>query len=212
MRMLQILGTVLILTAIAMGCFAVENNMPVFGRDTVLVWNSENQGFTADLVVRIAEFAPDRFIEWEDSNTQGTIFMPGRDILSGKGFASTNLFGSGMDTRGKDATTLWLSQRIFLELKDKKKAKCNLDGVGGLLTYQGQGELAVEVNRVSMILPIIKVQDDRGGERWFLDQEANPLMVKHIVRSYTQVLASITTNRHNTLRWIKGRKLNNPPQ
>jgi hypothetical protein len=42
--------------------------------------------------------------------------------------------------------------------------------------------------------------------------EDNPLMVKHMVRKYTQALQSITTNRANTLRWIKGKKLANPPQ
>jgi len=56
------------------------------------------------------------------------------------------------------------------------------------------------------------VSDGRGGERWFLDQEENPLLVKHTVRHYTEVLSSITTNRANTLRWIKGKKLQNPPR
>jgi hypothetical protein len=63
-----------------------------------------------------------------------------------------------------------------------------------------------------MALPAIKVSDDRGSERWFLDQEENPLMLKHTVRQFTQVLASITTDRPNTLRWIKGKKLANIPQ
>jgi len=201
-----------ILLAIAAELFAVENRMPAFGRDTVLVWNDENQGYASEFVVRIAEFAPDRYIEWEDSKTQGTIFMAGRDVVSAKGFVSANLFLSGVDTRGKDATTLWLSQRIYQELKEKKKAKCILDGVSGTLTYKGEGELEVGVNRSSLRLPVIKVSDDRGGERWFLDQADNPLMLKHTVRTYTQVLTSVTTDRHNTLRWIKGRKLTNPPQ
>jgi len=37
-------------------------------------------------------------------------------------------------------------------------------------------------------------------------------MLKHTVRQFTQVLASITTDRPNTLRWIKGKKLANIPQ
>lgn len=185
--------------------------MPAFGRDTVLVWKSENQGYSEQFVVRIAEFSPDRFLEWEDSKTQGTIFISNRDILSAKGFVSSALFGSGMDTRGKDVTTLWLSQWIYRELKDKKKAKCDLDGVSATLTYRGDDQIAVEVNRLSMALTTIKVSDDRGSEKWFLDQEENPLMIKHTVRQYTQVLTSITTNRPNTLRWIKGKKLADLP-
>jgi hypothetical protein len=208
-------GSVLItlaLSAIAMELLAADNSLPAFGQDTVLVWKLENQGFQAEFVVRIAEFAPDRFLEWEDSNSQGTIFMPVQDVMSAKGFSSSSLFSSGMDTRGRDATTLWLSRKIYLELKEKKKTKCNLDGVSGFLTYQGNGDIEVEVNRKSMTLPVIKVSDDRGGERWFLDQEGNPLLLKHSVHKFTQVLTSITTDRPNTLRWIKGRKLTNLPK
>ena len=79
------------------------------------------------------------------------------------------------------------------------------------LTYQGDGDIEIEVNRSARTLPVIKVSDDRGGERWFLDQEENPLMLRHIVRTFTQVLTSITTDRSNTLRWIKGKKLANLP-
>jgi len=198
--------------AVSFGFCAPEVHLPAFGRDTVLVWKSENQGYSEEFVVRIAEFSPDRFLEWEDSKTQGTIFIPNRDIVSAKGLVSSALFESGMDSRGKDVTTLWLSQRIYRELKEKKKAKCDVDGVAAALTYKGADQVTVEVNRSSMVLPTIKVSDDRGSERWFLDQEDNPLMLKHTVRQYTQVLTSITTDRPNTLRWIKGKKLANPPQ
>jgi len=79
------------------------------------------------------------------------------------------------------------------------------------MTYRGNDHLTVDVNRNSTELPVIKVADDRGSERWFLDQEDNPLMVKHVVRAFSQTLASITTDRPNTLRWIKGKKLTNLP-
>lgn len=198
-------------SALATGGSAEENGLPPFGLDTVLVWEMRNQDFNENFVVRIAEFLPDRYVEWEDANTQGTIFMPNRDIVNAKGFVNANLFQSGMDTRGKDATTLWLSQRIYRELKAKGKAKCNLDGVSGWLINQGSDHLAVEVNRAPVVLPVLKVKDDRGGERWFLDHDENPLMLKHTVRTFTQLLASITTNRPNSLRWIKGTKLAHPP-
>jgi hypothetical protein len=189
----------------------VKSPLPLLGRDTVLVWNIHNQSYGEDFVVRIAEFSPDRFLEWEDTRTQGTIFMPYRDIDAAKGYASTNLFAPGVDKRSKNTTTLWLSRQIYQDLKDKKKAKCNLDGVAGSLTYRGDGYFTVKVNRSSMELLVIKVSDDRGSERWFLDQEENPLMVRHMIREFTQTLTSITTDQPNTLRWIKGSKLTNLP-
>jgi hypothetical protein len=201
-----------VLSAFTLGTFAEERRLPAFGRDTVLVWKSEVEEYNADFVVRIAEFLPDRYLEWEDEKTQGTVFMPSNDIISAKGFVNATLFKSGGDVRGKAATTLWLSQRIFRELKEKGKAKCDLDSVPEVLKNVGNGEMSVEVNRSQMTLPVIKVADDRGSARWFLDDEENPLLLKHTVRKFTQTLTSITTDRANTLRWIKGKKLSRVPQ
>jgi len=191
---------------------AGEGSLPAFGRDTVLVWKISNLDYESQFVVRIAEFDPDRFVEWEDTKTQGTIFMPADDLANAKNYVSANLFQSGVDTKGKRMTTLWLSRRIYGDLKSNGKAKCDLDGVAALLTSKGKDRLLVEVNKSVQELPVLVVADGRGSERWFLDSEKNPLLVKHTLRSFTQVLTSITTDRANTLRWIKGNKLNNPPR
>jgi hypothetical protein len=187
-----------------------EKALPAFGRDTVLVWKLQHLDYSADFVVRIAQFLPDRYLEWENETTQGTVLMPGRDIEDAKGYINSSMFQSGSDTKGNRSTTLWLSRQIFQDLKANKKAKCQINGTMGFLAYMGKDTLAVEVNRVSQILPVIKVMDDRKEERWFLDQEDNPLMLNHRVRKFRQTLTSITTDRSNTLRWIKGRKLENP--
>jgi hypothetical protein len=189
-----------------------EKALPVFGRDTVLVWKIQHLDYRADFVVRIAQFLPDRYMEWEDESTQGTVFMPGQDIEDANAYVNSDLFKSGSDTRGNHSTTLWLSRKIFRDLKANQKAKCLINGTMGLFDYMGDDTLAVEVNRVSQILPVIKVMDDRKEERWFLDQEDNPLMLNHRVRKFSQTLTSITTDKSNTLRWIKGRKLENPPR
>jgi hypothetical protein len=191
---------------------AGENNPVQFGKDSVLIWKIQNTTFDSQFVVRIAEFSPNRYLEWEDEKTQGTIFMPEKDVLTAKGYVNSSLFEAGVDKRSKNNTTLWLSKKIYLELKEKKKVKCDLDGVTGLLTYLGEDQLSVDLNRNPTMLPVIRVSDDRGSERWFLDQEHNPLMMKHMIRSFTQTLTSITTNKSNTLRWIKGKKLENSPQ
>ena len=208
-----ILYSLLILSALTGGgiVFSADPaNVPAFGKDTVLVWNIENMEYRASFVVRIAQFLPDRFIEWEDEQAQGTIFMPNKDILAARNLINSSLFQSGSDMKAKKATTLWLSRQIFMELKESKKVKCELDGVPGSLKHVGEDQLEVQVNRVPRMLRVIKVQDDRGSERWFLDQEENPLMLHHRLRSFHQTLASITTDKANTLRWIKGKKLLNP--
>jgi hypothetical protein len=199
------------LIAVVPGSASDEGNLPVFGRDTVLVWKIQNRNFDSKFVVRIAQFYPDRFLEWEDTTTQGTIFMPSTDIQEAKNYISQSLFEAGSDTRSKNATTLWLSRRIYRDLKKTGKAKCQLDNVTGSLVFLGGDQITIDVNRSSRELPVIKVSNGRGSELWFLDQEENPLLVKHMIREFKQVLTSITTDRSNTLRWIKGKKLSNPP-
>ncbi len=184
-----------------------EESLPSFGRDTVLVWEIPNRDFTADFVVRIAAYSPDLLMEWEDRKTQGTVFIPGREIMGAKGYVNNKLFKSGMDTRAKDETTVWLSRSVYRDLKENKEAKLKIERVQGRMTCLGEGELTVEVNGSPMKLPVIKVRDNRKAEWWFLDREDNPLMVQYRMREYRKTLVSITTNRKNTLRWIKGQKL-----
>jgi hypothetical protein len=207
------LTVMVVIAALAMGSVWGRTEgpqLPTFGKDTVLVWNMKFSEETTEFVVRIAQFVPDRYLEWENSTTQGTIFMTGKALMNGKVFVNASLFEGGVDTKGRDATTLWLSKQIFQNLKAKNRIKVVLDSVDGWLTLEGTDKITVTVNRSPMDLPVIKVKDERGSERWFLDYEDNPLLARHTVRQYEQSLASVTTDKENTLRWIKGKKLANP--
>ncbi len=184
--------------------------VPPFGRDTVLVWKIQSADNASNFVVRIATFTPNRFIEWENSTTQGTVFIAARALAEARAFVSTRLFEGGTDTRGKNATTLWLSQRTFRELKAAGKAKLAVDSIDTRMTLVGKTFMPVVINRSEVGVPVIRIEDERGSERWFLDSEENPLMVKHAFRHFTQTLVSVTTDKENTLRWIKGKKLEVP--
>jgi hypothetical protein len=206
-RSLMVAGAML---AAALTLWAFENiELPPMGRDTVLVWKAQSPDFETNFIARIAIFTPNRFLEWEDGKTQGTVSMTQQDIQEAPGYDSSNLFVSGVDKRSANTTTLWLSRKIFRMLKEKKRAKCILDGVSSKLTYLGDATIQVDVNRSERELPVIMVSDDRGSERWFLNSEDNPLLMRHQIRNYDQKLTSITTDRPNTLRWIKGKKLAN---
>jgi hypothetical protein len=203
----------LILLAILVATFRLlagtSEQLPVFGPDTVLVWKIQNPNSEESFVARLSIFAPDRFLEWEDGRNQGTLFISRHDILEANGYENSSLFAAGMDKKSNNATALWLSKKIFLELKEKKKNKFYLDGIMSKVTYIGDNRIAVELNRSMVELPVIKLMDDHGVEWSFLDSQDNPLMLRQSVRNYSQTLISITTDRSNTLRWIKGRKLPN---
>jgi hypothetical protein len=179
-----------------------ESALPAFGRNTVLVYKNSLES-NSTVVVRIAQFAPDRYVEWEDAITQGTILMAAKAVTDAREFTTWKLFQAGSDTKGKDATTIWLSRRIFRELKERQKAKFSIDGIDTNVTLLGGDQMSIEVNRSNRSVAVIKTKDERGAERWFLDSEDNPLIVNFLVRSYQEKLTSITTDRPNTLRWIK---------
>ena len=200
----------LLLVSSDSGDSAEKSALPEFGRDTVLVWRMQFPEETAEFVVRIAEFRPNRFFEWENSTTQGTTYISSNAIERGRSFSNARLFEGGVDTKDKETTTLWLSQPVYRDLKSKGKAKVVLDSIGGVFTLEGTDRLSLDVNRASVELPVIKVKDGRNSELWFLDFDQNPLLVKHMVRHFTQTLISITTDKPNTLRWIKGKKLTAP--
>src|SRR5438093_10674490 len=119
------------LIGIGMAVPAPDSRLPQFGRDTVLVWKISNQEDSATFVVRVAQFLPDRYIEWENATTQGTIFMTRKAVAGAKTFVNARLFEAGVDTKGKDATTLWLSELLFRELKAKSRVKLSIDSVEG---------------------------------------------------------------------------------
>ena len=196
-------STLILLAALSMfplDASSDENNLPPFGRDTVLVWKTRNTGMESTFIVRIASFSPDRFLEWESQNNQGTVFMPSRDIQEAKDYVSRDLFEGGVDKRSKKNTTLWLSRRIYRELKSKGKAKCRLDGVGATFEFLGRGSLTVEVNGIPRELAVIKASDGRGAEFWFLDREENPQRDQKMGNQLT-VLAPCVGGRHHWAHW-----------
>lgn len=179
--------------------------LPSFGRDTVLVYRGSNES-EVDFVVRIATFSPDRYVEWEQGAVQGTIFMTAKAVSDARAFVNYQLFEAGVDTRGKDATTLWLSRSMYRGLKSGALRKLTIDGLTTAVSVLGTDQMTIEVNRSPRSVPVLKVRDERGSERWFLDLEDNPLLVNLTVRNYRQKLVSITTDRPNSLRWIKDKK------
>jgi len=197
---------IVLFAAIRVGA-AEESQLPEFGLGTVLVWKIEGPEYEKSFVARIASLRPDRFFEWENEAGQGTVFIPERAVAEARGYEISSLFANGRDKRTKNETALWLSRRVFGELKEKKSVRWNLNGVASKLSFIGEGSVSVEVNRNIVELPVIRAADDRKAEWSFLNLADNPLMVSYEIRNYRQSLTSITTGAPDSLRWIKGDKL-----
>jgi hypothetical protein len=178
-----------------------------FGRDTVIVWTTHNLEHTSDFVVRIALFEPKRFFEWESNTTQGSVLLDAKALQSSRSYHTSKLFNPGVEVKAKGDTSIWISKEVFMDLDVRGSAKIRLDGIESHMNFLRRDRIETKVNQEEIVLPVIVASDGRGGEWWFLDDPENPLFLKHQFRTFTQAVKSITTNRKNTLRWIKESKI-----
>ena len=108
------IGRYLLVTSVlfaAAWCFSSghDEKIPVFGKDTVLVWEIPLEGFSTDFVVRLACYSPDLLMEWEDDRSQGTVFIPRQEIMNAKGSHPMAAFEKNWV--GKNGDTI--GQKIF---------------------------------------------------------------------------------------------------
>jgi hypothetical protein len=188
--------------------------LPAFSLGTVLVWKSENRGNEYDFVIRLAKHSPSRYFEWENQTTQGTVLLKKSAVENARKYSSYRLFQAGADLESADETCYWFSRGLFAELKSAGKGYFMLDAIKTHLEQQAVENISVLVNQEEKKLVTLKFRDNRGGEWWILDDVENPLVVKRRLNSWQEQLASVRTDRPNSLRWIKGarlRSLNNLP-
>ena len=186
---------------------AVPGKLPDFPLGTVLVWKSENRGYTSEFVIRIARFKPDRYFEWESGNTQGTVLLKQGAVEGARKFTGSRLMQAGADIETNNEITYWLSRALFLELRDKGKTTFMLESIKAELVLTGKSNHTLQVNQQPHTVELLEARDSRGGIWGFLDDEANPILIKRRVNTYQEELASVSTNRPGSLRWIKGKRL-----
>lgn len=175
------------------------------GRDTVIVWEMTTKKSTYEFVVRLARFRPDRYFEWENPSSQGTVNLEERAIETGDRYIISSLFDVGVDVESRNSTTLWLSRKVFNQIKDNGRARVYLNGLKNEFQKLAEEDYMLAVNRRSSPARALKVKDDRNNEWWFLDDADNPILLEYKTEHFHQKIKSVTTDRKNTLRWIKVR-------
>ncbi len=189
-------------TLLLFGSFLLGGSLPVPAK-TVLIFYSTVANKETPIILRVARFKPDIFVEWESVSHQGTIHLYQEAVRDGRKFILESLFDAGVDAESPDAMTIWLSERMYKELKENGGAKIELNNLPLKLKVVGTGTFNLLVDKEERQIPVMTVEDERNNTWVFYDDPENPLMVEYKTSRYRKYLKSVTTSSWPGLRWIK---------
>jgi riboflavin synthase len=205
-RLMGIAGAILLLVA---GFAGVSDMVMVRATDlpleakTILIYTSEVAERENSLVLRVARFQPDRFVEWETLASQGTIHLFKRAVKEGNRFFLDRLFEPGVDVASRDGMTIWLSEKIYQDLIRDGMVKIQFNNTPLKMTLEGEETFVVSVDKRPVEVAAIRLHDDRKGVWLFHKDPNNPIMLEFTSRHYRQYLKSISTKSWPGLRWIR---------
>ncbi len=195
-------GAVRVLALAALISPLLGGSLPVPAK-AVLIYYSSVANRETPTILRVARFKPDIFVEWESVSHQGTIHLFQGAVQEGRKFFLESLFDAGVDSESSDAMTIWLSERMYHELKDNGQAKILLNNLPLKMKVVGTGTFSLIVDKQERQIPVMTVEDERKNTWVFYDEADNPLMVEYKTPRYRKYLKSVTTASWPGLKWIK---------
>jgi len=169
----------------------------------VLLYYSTVANKETPIILRVARFKPDIFVEWESVSHQGTIHLYQDAVQEGRKFVTESLFDAGVDVESPDAMTTWLSQSMYKDLKQNGQAKIELNRLPLKMKVVGTGTFDLMVDKQARQIPVMTVEDERKNTWVFYDDAENPLMVEYKTPRYRKYLKSVSTASWPGLKWIK---------
>lgn len=146
---------------------------------TELVYDVAAQGTEYEFHVVLEEADEGRSFSWsmtEPVSTQGWVDMSPEALKIGR--AQVNAFTGGR-LELAEATTVWLSQAVYAELKEKQRARVVLDGEEVELVVGETHPFPVTImGPESAPVPLYAASEDGGHAYWILDDPDNPLILK----------------------------------
>jgi hypothetical protein len=167
-----------------------------------VVWDSDAQGHTSEFIIRIAEFGPDRYFEWESRAQQGTIRIPAAILKESRKISFARLFDNGVEIDRADFLTLWLSENIYDDLKRNQRSQLTLDAIKEEFLLVETIPYPLMVDKQRVVVSALKLKDSRGAFWTFMDARDNPIMLEYRSKYFLQKVRSLTTHG-NILRWVR---------
>lgn len=182
-------------------CLAENHPLAKLDTGATAVWDTSARDRTSEFIIRIARYSPDRHFEWESRAHQGTIRIPRHILKEGKKITFARLFDNGVDIDRTDFLTLWLSEKIYEELKTVKRSRITMDSLKDEFVLLETFQYPLIVDKQAVTVSALKLKDDRGATWIYLDSAENPIMLEYKNKYYEQKIRYLTT-RGNILRWI----------
>ena len=173
------------------------------GSKSILIYRSQTPSTQTELIIRLARYQPDIFLEWESDAQQGTLHLHRKAVQRATKFTLNQLFEVGVDMESEDVMTVWLPRKTYRNLLENGTTKVKLNHLTVKFRLSGRGNREVTIDGESREIPVIHVVDNKRGEWTFHQDEDNPVLVEYSSPYYRQFLRIISTASTVGFRWIK---------
>lgn len=117
--------------------------------------------------------------DWElDERSHGAVFMSEEALNSATDLM--NYFKGGYSDL-EDKTSVWVSKKLFSEIKDGKKVKIGLDGGNhDIFELSGKDQFTIKNKKTgqTIALPVLILKGENNNQIWIADDFTNRLIVK----------------------------------
>ncbi len=173
-----------LLTIACMAFISPADELKEIPANSQLSYNVDFRGQKYQFIVEVQKKSPDLSFKYNltmGGGMEATIIMT-KDALA-TAINQQNYF-NGSDRTLSTETTVWVSQKVFKEIKDNKKTTIgnSTGGLGGYKTdeysLEGTVDFPTVVNGEPATLKALHIKAANGYQYWIWDNEKDPLILK----------------------------------
>ena len=175
--MKRVCSYLLITTFVILGCavreIRKEVKVPWLKPGTKMVYGVDFQGKKYDFIVNVKSLPPEIKFDWEMTepvNKSGSILIKASALDTARG--QFNYFRGGSKTL-ENATTVWVSKKVYKELKEKGTTKIILDSDSYTLSLKSKEKMKVSIDGTEKEIDVIYGEIENAAVEYALDESGN---------------------------------------
>ena len=181
------------MTLISFSCSQKKNYWLKSGSTlTYHLVNGDNQ---YDFIVDNLKIDKEVSFKWtmgEPVNNTGSVTMSSKAL--GESTKIVNYFSDGATQNMEEETTVWLSRKIYEQIKNKKPIDISIDGTTEILNFKNNEKLKIKADGADEEVNVLYAETESGNKLWILDEPQNPLIIKMQV-GFTIELISVSSGK-----------------